>query len=118
MSSFPKNSHELRFSHEIKAKSILEVYPGGAGMRCLQFSIVRHNPNLVLNPRIDPENLQLIYDEIRAVKDIYDYLDVSEVFIFGIQDGFTGPVISYFSRIHDNNAWFMQEIENECRSCG
>ena len=36
-----------------------------------------------------------------------DHLHKSEAFIENIQDGYCGPVISYYERYHANNSFFV-----------
>ena len=97
--SFAKSLLELRTNHTPVATSFIEIYPGGGGFRCLQFKYVNHNPDLVLHPSPHPQTIKDYYKELEDEIDLVGYLNAEECFIFGIQDGYSGPMISYYGRI-------------------
>ena len=99
---FPSCRQDLEELYPLSL-TIMEIYPGGGGMRMLQFKYVTHSTDLVLRPVISPANILALYTEIDSIKDISDFIKPEKMFIFGLQDGYSGPIISFYSRIHHNN---------------
>ena len=100
---FPTTASDLSY-HKPAAASIVELYPGGAGLKVSQFKYVenetiKNSENLIYNPS-DPVDLPpaaWVYSS-PAKK--------SEVFVEGLQNGWVGPIVSYWSRYDHLNSFF------------
>ena len=101
---FPTSPEDLAVHHKPAASSIIELYPGGAGLRVSQFKYVE---NAHFNDSED-----LIYDPndsivIPSAASVYSsQVQKSEVYAEGIQNGWIGPIVSFWSRHDHFNSFF------------
>ena len=101
---FPSSLEDLAVWHKPAAASIIELYPGGSGLKISQYKYVENTQF------IDSDHL--IYDPndpivIPPSTWVYSRnLKKSEVYAEGIQSGWIGPIISFWSRHDHVNCFF------------
>ena len=86
---FPKDFYDMRTKHKFIGRTVLEMYPAGGAFRSLQYKWV----SLEQLPDLDCE--------WEGWSD--PYYDKEEAFIPKQQSGLIGPIVSYWSRVHDHN---------------
>lgn len=86
--------HDIQRSCNHIEKIMMNMYPGGAGMEVLQFKKAPHDPTLSYKMQKTP----WIPDHVFGSK--YDG------YIAGIQNGYIGPIVSYWGRVHSNLRYF------------
>ena len=85
----PQTYHELKMHHTPHSQTFCEFYPGGAGMKVSQY---KYQCNQTFRPQ----------DSINMDKSWKDsHVNVSDMFIDGVRDGYSGPIISYWARLDD-----------------
>ena len=101
--AIPKNWKELHDKHYPVALTYMEMYPGGAGCKMLQFKYLEN----VEFRKYDKDNYNELYampreERIRRLKwegwmnDWKSYIEEKGAFIEGQQDGWAGPIVSYW----------------------
>ena len=109
----PKNYKELSDKHHPVALTVIEMYPGAAGCKMLQFKYLQN----VEFKKYDKDNwleLQGLPREERHTRlkwegwmtEWKNYIDERGAFIEFQQNGWAGPIISYWGRVNDKNEWF------------
>lgn len=86
--NFPQDESEMKKFHDHCAMTIIELYPGHSMFRVLQYKRVQKDQ----------------YPDLHES----DYVDLdpflSDPYIPQVRSGLAGPIVSYWSRIHENNA--------------
>ena len=110
----PKSYKELSNKHQPVALTYMEMYPFAAGCRMLQFKFLRNEDFQNLDKSRDWLELhgQSREERYRRLKwegwmtEWKKYIEERGAFIEGQQDGWAGPIISYWARVDDKNGWF------------
>ena len=113
----PTTISNLDLNHQCVGLSYLELFPGGGGLRLTQYKYQANNdfsnfPSEELKDyhrSIQRKSYLLCEDEPRFDKALW--LDKSHVldyegFVPNFRDGLSGPIISYWGRVNNHNAWF------------
>ena len=87
---FPMTLDQHYKNHKFCGRTILELYPGGSAIRVLQYKWM---------------TLEQMPRDLDSEWDGYDdpYYDIDEAFIPQFSEGLVGPIVSYWSRVHDTN---------------
>ena len=84
----PQTYYDLKMNHIPHSQTFCEFYPGGAGMKVSQYKYR-------FNQTFQEESVPI-------VKDWKSYhIAEDDLFIDCVQDGYSGPVISYWARLDD-----------------
>ena len=110
----PKSHKELSDEHYPVALTYIEMYPHAAGCRMLQFKFLRNKDFQKIEKDKDWLDLQgqSRVERYRRLKwqgwmrEWKNYIEERGAFIEGQQDGWAGPIISYWTRVDDKNEWF------------
>ena len=107
---FPASVHDLDKDHYQVARTFVEIYPGGAGLRVSQYKYVensefRHRDSADILC-YESGGLDIKHNTPPPFSINEDHLSSGEVFIENIRDGFCGPVTSYYLRYNANNSFF------------
>ena len=89
--------------HVLLGVSFLELYKGGAGFRAIEFRYVRHNHDLK-GDATDRDQINKVKLSLQHCDDFYQYLSPNLAFLDGIQNGYIGPVVSFWSRLSDTDS--------------
>ena len=92
---FPSKLCEAKQNHHPVAITTLDLYPGGAGFKCKQLKYL-------VNEEFD-KSVKSSSDMTWTEK---EYIYPAEAFIPYKQDGYAGPITSYYHRINLNNPYF------------
>ena len=110
VNKFPSSVKDLDDNHHPVARTYLELYPGGSGLRVSQYKYVKNSEFKECRADIlcyEVGGLDIKYSPPLWVKDLNeDHVSSAEVFIENTQDGFCGPIISYYVRYHANNSYY------------
>ena len=113
-SSIPQNWSELAKFHFPVALSHLEMYPFGAGLRQVQFKYMVNesmkglDQNDWLNFQAKPSNEKIDFFKGRDWSTEYKkYFDQKSAFWENFQNGWGGPVVSFYRRHDEMNTWFQ-----------
>ena len=101
---FPSVADDLARYHKPAASSIIELYPGGAGIKVSQFKFVENEKfkdsgNLIYDPNSSVYLPPEAWVHSSPAKK-------SELYVEGLQDGWIGPIVSFWSRIDHVNSFF------------
>ena len=92
---WPETLGEMERDHIPVGLTYLQLYAGGSGFVCRQYKFTK-------NQEFD--------DSVRVGEEDYHndiYVLPYESYIPFVQDGYAGPVISYYQRIHSKNPYFQ-----------
>ena len=112
---FPKSYNDLVSNYKPSHLTFLDMYEGGGGLRASQYkwidneTLEREEPlPLWTNKRsrIDLD-VALYENKFRPRWINPHHLDENNCFVKNYQNGFSGPIISYWARVHKNNAWYI-----------
>ena len=110
----PKTWKECSDLHYPISLTHLQMYPGGSGMRQIQFQHkVNKEKNVIdaddwLNLASKTSNERVEYFKWRDWHLEYpDFIDGQNSFREGIQDGYLGPIVSFYARQDEINTWFQ-----------
>ena len=108
----PETRFQLLTRHIPVARTIIDLYPGGGCSTKTLF----HNIYFTVSSGAGFRSSQYIYlensrfesDTVNIRPDWIDEFHVSsqESYIPHVQDGFCGPIVSYWSRVNSYNKWF------------
>ena len=92
---WPTNLWESKLNHHPVAITTLDLYPGGSGFKCKQLKFL-------VNQEFDKS--------VKSSSDVKwtekEYIWEREAFIPNKQDGYAGPITSYYHRINCVNPYF------------
>ena len=110
----PKTWKECSDLHFPISLTYLQMYPGGSGIRQIQFQqkvnkeINQIDPDDWINFASKPSNERVEYFKWRDWHLEYpDLIDGKSSFREGIQDGYLGPIVSFYARQDEINTWFQ-----------
>ena len=108
---FPSSVKDLDDDHHPASRTFMELYPGGSGLRISQYKFVENvefKPTTCYGLSYGTGGLEINYSPPFWVQEINkDHLSPDEVFIENVQDGFCGPIVSFYERYHSNNSFFL-----------
>lgn len=93
---WPTKLYESRTNHHPVAITTLNLYPGGAGFECKQY---KYLTNREFDKSVKCTSEMMAWTE-------KEYIFPFEAFIPFKQDGFSGPITSYYHRINCDNPFF------------
>ena len=107
---FPTNLWECKQNHHPVAITTLDLYPGGAGFKCKQLKYLV-NKEFDKSVKSSSDVTWTAYDLMHYPgihKDWTEeeYIYPAEAFVPYKQDGYAGPITSYYHRINCNNPYF------------
>ena len=111
---FPKTFEELEMNHSQSHLTFLEMYEGGAGLKVSQYkwrnndSFEREDPLPFWTDRRSSTDLSVALYENKFRPRWINTHQVQEqnCYIKNYQNGFSGPVVSFWARLNSFNAWF------------
>ncbi len=111
---FPSSYNELVTNYKPSHLTFLDMYEGGAGLRVSQYKWVdnetlnREAPlPLWSNKRSRTDlDVALYENKFRPRWINTQHLDEKNCFVKDFQNGFSGPIVSYWARVHHFNAYF------------
>ena len=116
----PENISELEMNHQCVGRTFLDLYPGGGGFKCTQYTYLSNSnfanfPSPELKAYHEPrKNRFLVDDEPDVTEAVWmgngSHVGNSEAFVPGHRDGLAGPIISYYARVDNNRRWFASPI--------
>lgn len=101
--------------HKPLNRTYLDIYPGASGLRVSQFIYQSNTEDTPEWKLTQEEKAKILYAEgerrhifwrSHPFKQLHAHLERSEVYEPGYQDGYYGPMISYYTRYDTNNSWF------------
>ena len=91
--------------HDLLGVSYLDLYKGGAGFKAVEFKFI--NNEFEGSGDIATRNHDLQHGLKRSLQhcdDYYQYLSPNDAYLDGIQSGFIGPIVSFWSRLYDTDS--------------
>ena len=91
--------------HDMLGASYLDLYQGGAGFKAVEFKYLI-NLSQDSDVKFTEKNDQLHYlkRSLQHCDDFYQYLSPNEAYLEGLQSGFMGPIVSFWSRLSDRDS--------------
>ena len=111
---FPMSYNELVTNYKPSHLTFLDMYEGGGGLRASQYKWVDNETLQREEPlplwtnkqsKIDID-VALYENKFRPRWINPNHLDENNCFVKNFQNGFSGPIISYWARVHHYNAYY------------
>jgi len=97
------NTRDDLYNHVLLGVSYVELYKGGAGFKAVEFKYIQHDPEVSEEASVTElhvmENLKR---SLSSCDDFFQYVSPHYAFLEGLQNGYSGPIVSYWSRLSDS----------------
>ena len=111
---FPESYADLEMNYKPSHLTFLDIYEGGGGLRATQYKWIKNDAFDRRDPlplwtnkrsKIDVD-VALYENKFRPRWINPHHLNEDNCYVRGFQDGFAGPITSFWARVHNFNSWY------------